>query len=239
MRLAILSDIHGNLEALECAVKEIKHRNIDSIFILGDIVGYGADPNACIDLCREMTTNIITGNHDYAVNHKEETKDFNEYAAKAISWTIANLNDENRNFLKSLPLIISWENILFIHSSPLKPENWDYIIKRSHAEPQFAGFSQNICFIGHTHKPAIFKRKSHDLGLDGIISLLQNDQYVINVGSVGQPRDDNTMLSLGIFDDQYWTFELVRLIYDNYKSAQKILDAGLPSILAERLMQGF
>lgn len=239
MRLAIISDVHSNLEALEGTLQEIKQRKVDAVIVLGDIVGYGADPNACIELCRELTSYIITGNHDYAVIHSEETQYFNNYAAKAVHWTATNITEENSDFLNSLPMLIPWENYLFVHSAPLKPAEWEYIMNQWDAEPQFAGFSQKICFIGHTHVPVIFRKNNRAIASYGGIELPLHEQLIINVGSVGQPRDGNHKLSFAIFDDQQWQLEVVRLNYDIEKAARKIVNAGLPSALAERLFYGF
>lgn len=238
MNYAILSDIHGNFEALERALREVRRRKIDRIIILGDLVGYGPDPNACIELCRDATGYIILGNHDKAAIDPKEVEYFNPYAAQAVLWTAAQLSQQNKNVLASLPLVLSLPDILFVHASPLDPGAWNYVLSEYDARNNFDAFPQRICFIGHTHFPAIFCEKSFIEPHSSDISLSNKERYIINVGSIGQPRDSNPELSFGIFDDRSLEFEWVRLAYNIDATAQKILDAGLPTYLANRLYVG-
>ena len=240
MSFAIISDIHSNLEALASAYRYIKKRkDIKEIIILGDIVGYGANPNECIKFCRSISKNIVVGNHDRAAIDSNERIYFNVCAADAADWTEKNLMEENFAYLNNLPLKISKGRFLFVHSSPHNPEEWSYILNTWEAKFQFSAFDQNICFIGHSHIPVIFSEKILPENKNEKHFFSQNSKYIINVGSIGQPRDRNPRLSFVIFNEDEWSVEYVRLEYDIKRAAGKIVNAGLPSFLAERLFNGY
>ncbi len=232
MKYAILSDIHANLEALGEALSIIDTENINEIVCLGDIVGYGANPNECAALVRLRCSTIVLGNHDAAAIDPARAYDFNANAKRAIEWTAAALSDDTRSFLSSLPLVERKEGILFVHASPDTPDAWNYIVDASDAIAALRHFDERVCFIGHTHIPGIFSR----LGRAKAVS--NDEQYLVNVGSVGQPRDGNPMLAFGVFDSSLWNFRLVRAKYDIEKAAGKIYAAGLPEELGYRLMYG-
>ena len=239
MSFAIISDIHSNLEALSQTYKYIrKRKDVEDIVILGDLVGYGANPNECIRFCKKISKNIIVGNHDYGAVYPEERLFFNIYAAKAAKWTEDNLEEENCNYLKNLPLTISKNRFLFVHSSPHNPEEWSYILNTWDANFQFGVFDQNICFIGHSHVPAIFAEKNFPENENKKFFFSKDEKYIVNVGSIGQPRDRNPNLSFAIFDENEWSLEYIRLDYNIKRAADKILNAELPSFLAERLYHG-
>ena len=173
-----------------------------------------------------------SGNHDQAALDPAGPHDFNPIAQKAIEWTAGQLTEENRKFLSSRPMEEKKESILFVHSSPASPELWDYVINADDAAAALQHFEEKICFIGHTHVPGIFS--SHGRAK----SILANEHYLVNVGSVGQPRDGNPMLAFGIFDSAKWEYELIRSEYHIQKASDKILEAGLPRELGYRLMYG-
>ena len=225
MKIAYISDIHSNLEALEIALHEITQRNIREICCLGDIVGYGAEPNGCVDRIREAVHKTIAGNHDFAVVGLTSTQYFNSYAQEAIHWTSQQLSETNKLFIKELPLTCSQNGVLCVHSTPTNPQEWDYIFSREEAERQFSAFKESICFIGHSHIPAEFQSRS-------------KKRRIINVGSIGQPRDRDPRLSFVIYDTESREIERVRLKYDVEIAAAKIRKAGLPEFLAERLLWG-
>ncbi len=232
MKYAIISDIHSNLEALQKALSIIDGKNVDEIICLGDVVGYGANPNECVNIVRSRCSTIVLGNHDAAALDTSLAHDFNVIARKAVVWTAEHLTEESKAFLSSLPMVERKENILFVHSSPQSPEAWDYIIDSDDAVSAIGHFEEKICFIGHTHVPGIFSYRGRAK------SITMNDKYLVNVGSIGQPRDGNPKLAFGIFDSTAWEYELFRSQYDIQKAAEKIYAAKLPEELGNRLMYG-
>jgi predicted phosphodiesterase len=232
MRFAIISDIHSNYEALTKALEIIDAKNISEIICLGDIVGYGASPNECVEIVRERCSIILKGNHDEAAAQPELKATFTALARTAIIWTHKELEKENLLFLSELPYRGKKNDILFVHAAPKNPAAWEYIATEEQAVEQFKSFVEKICFIGHTHTPIIFGREKETK------TITVNDRYIINVGSIGQPRDGNPMLSFGIFDTDSWEFELVRSKYDIEAAVKKVLQKGLPEELGFRLRYG-
>ncbi|MGA7161792.1 MAG: metallophosphoesterase family protein [Bacteroidota bacterium] len=232
MKYAIISDIHSNLEALQKALAIIDDKKVDEIICLGDVVGYGANPNECVDIIRSRCSTFVLGNHDEAALDPLSPRDFNPIAQKAVEWTAAHLTNESKSFLSSLPMVAKKENIFLVHSSPSSPELWDYVITADDAVAAMHHFEEKICFIGHTHIPGIFS----PIGRSKSVS--RNEQHLVNVGSVGQPRDGNPMLAFGVFDSTAWTYELIRAEYNIEGASEKILKAGLPRELGYRLMYG-
>ncbi|MHB1048452.1 MAG: metallophosphoesterase family protein [Bacteroidota bacterium] len=232
MKYAIISDIHSNLEALNKALAIIDERSVDEIVCLGDIVGYGANPNECVEIVRTRCSTVVLGNHDAAALDTSLAHDFNAIARKAVYWTADNLLPEHAEYLSTLPMTAKKENILFVHSSPQMPDAWDYIIDTGDAQMAFDYFEEKICFIGHTHVPGIFSARGRAK------NVMRDEQYIVNVGSIGQPRDGNPMLAFGIFDTDHWEYELIRSQYDIQTAVDKIFAAGLPQELGYRLMYG-
>jgi predicted phosphodiesterase len=206
MRIAILSDIHSNLQALTKAFSLIDRSRIDEVHCLGDIVGYGANPNECIDMIRDRAKYSVLGNKQ--------------------------LTQLNRNFLSSLPYRIQTDTFMLAHASPHEPANWEYVLSLPVAQKQFAAFSTQICFIGHTHVPSVCGENLRTF------TFKKDMRFLINVGSVGQPRDGSPQLSFGIFDTASWTYQNIRADYDVKSASKAILNSGLPSTLAKRLFQG-
>lgn len=232
MKYAIISDIHSNLEALQKAMSIIDGKNVDAIVCLGDIVGYGANPNECVDIVRSRCSSVVLGNHDAASLDVSLALDFNAIAQRAIRWTAETLNEESKSFLSSLPFTMQKEEILFVHSSPLMPEAWDYIIDADDAVTALRNVKEKICFIGHTHVPGIFTAHGRAK------TVVSDERCLVNVGSIGQPRDGNPKLAFGIFDTDTWEYELIRSQYDIHAAAEKIYAAQLPEELGNRLMYG-
>jgi len=232
MRLAIISDIHSNFEALTKTLDLISQLSVDETICLGDIVGYGANPNECVEMVRQHCPIVIRGNHDSAVVNIEITENFTDLARSALFWTRKQLQREHVEFLRTLPIQCSRQNILFVHATPDNPESWDYVFNEWDVQPLFQTFREKICFLGHSHVPGIYS----DRGIER--SITPDGQYIINVGSVGQPRDGNPQLSFGILDTQVWTYQNVRSSYDVETAARKIVDANLPPALARRLFVG-
>ncbi len=232
MRLAILSDIHANLEALTKALRLIETQSVDEILCLGDVVGYGANPNECLELVRKHCPIILKGNHDAAAVDLSGAEGFTYPARLAAYWTHDVLTPENIAFLKNLPLTAKKDDLLFVHASPNQPEEWNYILSDADARDAFYFFTEKICFIGHTHVPVVYSER-------GRARIIKKEfRYLINVGSIGQPRDGNPELSYGIFDTDQWMYENVREDYDQEAAAKKIIKAGLPRVLGDRLLLG-
>jgi len=242
MIYAVISDIHGNLEALLSVLESIKsyEEKIDKIICLGDIVGYGADPGECIKVTREISDVILAGNHDFAVCELTSINDFNDYAKEAVLWSRSVLCDDEIKFLKNLPLKFREENISFVHASLYRPEFWRYLSSPSDTYVEFQIMEDKILFVGHTHVQLLFKDTGENVEIlsPGEISLESDKKYIINPGSVGQPRDRDPRASFMIYDSNKKYIQSFRVEYDIEKTQSKILKAGLPEILATRLSRG-
>jgi len=232
MRLAILSDIHSNLQALIQAFSLIDTLRIDEVYCLGDIVGYGANPNECTDLIRKRAAKCVLGNHDLAALDTSHAQSFTTHGRIAAEWTHGVLTKENYDFLSSLPYVVESTLFTLVHASPGMPQQWHYILSLEDAAPQFKHFATQLCFIGHTHVPFLC---GEDLKT---FRLKQGIRALINVGSVGQPRDGNPQLSFGVLDTDAWTYENIRADYDIQTAAEAIIARGLPDFLAQRLFRG-
>jgi len=232
MRIAVISDIHSNLEALKRAQVEIEREKVDEIVCLGDIVGYGANPNECVDIVKSLTPHVLLGNHDEAAIDLTRTEFFNPFARIAAEWTADNLTEDNKDYLAALPFTLERSGIMFVHASPLNPEEWNYVLTPSDAAENFGAIPSEVCFIGHSHVPEIF-------GEDPWVrNIVRGEKFIVNVGSIGQPRDGNPKLSFGIFDTELWSYRNIRLDYDIELASFKIKKAGLPRNLADRLFVG-
>jgi diadenosine tetraphosphatase ApaH/serine/threonine PP2A family protein phosphatase len=241
MKVALISDIHGNLEAFRAVRESIAAHQAEEIIFIGDIVGYGADPNDCIELLRTLTNFSVAGNHDFASVRKTPLKYFNPPAQEAIVWTAQKLTEENSRFLSSLPLLGYRHGFTFVHSTPMLPHRWDYIMTTEEAAVSFSNFSGQICFTGHSHHPTIFIQQENGTPAEsGNPAIILNDdcRYIINIGSVGQPRDGTPLASYGLYDTETNKFRLIRVAYDIAAAQRKIRAAGLPSFLASRLALG-
>ncbi|MEJ5283521.1 MAG: metallophosphoesterase family protein [Brevinematia bacterium] len=238
MKIAILSDIHSNLEALISVLNNLSKESFDFIISLGDIVGYGPDPEKCVDIIQREKIISIKGNHERMLIKPEDRIFANELARRAIEWTEENLSLKSKIFLESLPEKYEYEGLLFVHGSPLNPD--EYIIRRRVAIDSIQKIKEDgfkLCFFGHTHLPGIFYE-------DGAFSyfdktLLEGEKYyLINPGSVGQPRDRNPKSSYLIFDFQEYSVNLKRVEYNITNTVEKIQNYGLPEELGTRLYYG-
>jgi len=232
MRIAIISDIHSNLEALTTTFEVIQSEGVDEILCLGDIVGYGANPNECIELVQKRCSMNLLGNHDLAAVDLSAAEFFTSNARSAAEWTSEQLTEEHKEFLRKLPYTAERDELLFVHSSPFEPEEWHYIVSALDARGVFRHFTQQLCFVGHSHVPGVYAESGVKQ------NVVRGERFVINVGSVGQPRDGNPKLSFGILDTDRWEYKNVRKDYDVKHASKKILEAGLPQMLAERLFMG-
>jgi len=232
LRIAVLSDIHGNLEAFSVAIDYIRKHNIERVVCLGDIVGYGANPQECLDLVRSLTNSIVLGNHDEAVFAREKRSAFTPLARLSAEWTESQLNSASVTFLQSLPLKISSNEVVYLHSSPKNPGQWEYIFSSFEARLFHSFFSERLCFIGHTHLPGVYSMNPSVKKYDG------EHRFIINVGSIGQPRDGDNRLSFGVLDTVEGSYENIRLVYNIEAAAKKIRETTLPRLLAARLFDG-
>ncbi|MCX6138236.1 MAG: metallophosphoesterase family protein [Ignavibacteriales bacterium] len=232
MKIAIISDIHGNLEALTAAFRVIETKGIKTVYCLGDIVGYGANPGECIDLLLRHNARTVVGNHDRALFDKHILMCFNRNAKHAIEWTHQQLTEAQKNCLESLPYVLTEGDSTFVHASPLRPEEWDYLMSERDAIAAFPAFSTPLCWIGHTHVPDVFTENAQNQVLE------RGRRFIVNVGSIGQPRDHDSRLSFCIFDTDDWSMEHIREEYDIASARKKIIDAGLPRWLGDRLVNG-
>ena len=232
MKLAVISDIHSNLQALERALEAIDTQEADAIYCLGDIVGYGADPVACLELVRERCDGVVRGNHDEAVATGRGLEVLPKDGQLAARHNRRALSDEQLDYLADLPLIQEADGCTFAHASPRAPERWSRLASFMEAKEQFAHFATDVCFIGHTHTPAVMSDKI------GVLRVRPGRRYLINVGSVGQPRDGNPRLAFAFFNTEDVTLEPVRLPYDVQEAAARIREEELPGALADRLERG-
>ena len=241
MKFIIFSDIHSNLESLQsfCRVTEsVLH---DKKVCLGDIVGYNADPNPVVEWVRDKTDFALAGNHDYSVLNKTDPNYLNPAAYQASLWTRRNLTNSNKDFLNTLPIEKEEDGIYWVHSSPFEPKKWHYVSTKKSAEKNFNYFDQAICFVGHSHLPGIFEKNknnkvySHDTTKE---ELDPESRYIINVGSLGQPRDGNPDPVFVFYDSVSHIVKFFRFSYDLFLTQQKIIACGLPYILADRLRKG-
>jgi predicted phosphodiesterase len=236
MVYAIISDIHANLEAFETVLKDIKKRPVDRTICLGDLVGYCASPKECLKLAKDLDV-VLMGNHDYAVINTGIAEKFTFHARIAIEWTINHLSITEKQSLSTLPFTHQERNMTFVHATPMDPESWIYIMYLDDAIDAFAFFKTPLCFIGHTHYPVIYADNGNVIK-DEKITFEKNVRYLINVGSVGQPRDTDSRACYVLYDTDQNTLEYVRLEYD-IKSAQARMEkVSFPRFLINRLSEG-
>jgi hypothetical protein len=239
MRYAVIADIHGNLEALQVVLADIKEQKCTHVVCLGDVVGYGANPKECLDIIRGMNIPVVKGNHDEYIGVDVNPDGFNDAAAEAVTWSRAQLTEDDRKWLRELKYFRLVANFSIVHATLDAPQRWGYVFEKLEAAASFTYQNTQVCFFGHTHVPVAFVRDATVRG--GTYSKFKVEpgkKYFVNVGSVGQSRDGVAKATYVIFDVTEGTIELRRLDYDMATTQQKILDAGLPPRLAERLAQG-
>jgi predicted phosphodiesterase len=239
MKFAILADIHGNLEAFQAVLEDIKQQKCTHYACLGDIVGYNANPKECLEIVRQMNMPCVKGNHDEYCSSDEALDGFNPAAADAVNWTREQLNDDEKQWLRELKYSRMVTNFTIVHATLDGPQRWGYVFDKLAAAASFTYQNTAVCFFGHTHVPVAFIRDNVVRG--GTYSKFKIEsgkKYFVNVGAIGQPRDNNPKSAYVIFDTNEGTIELRRLDYDIATAQKKILEAGLPPRLAERLAFG-
>ncbi|MEO5618407.1 MAG: metallophosphoesterase family protein, partial [Candidatus Eisenbacteria bacterium] len=203
MLLAILSDIHGNLEALDTVLADLDRRKPDAVVCLGDFVGYGASPNPCIERLRPRIEAAVMGNHDDAAIGRTALEGFNHEAARAARWTAEELTKEHHEYLGALPMVVTWRGAHLVHASPSEPEAWHYVLSPAEADFEMRSFEGALCFIGHSHYPGIFvsdgERSLYTRQTK--VTLEAGRRYIVNVGSIGQPRDGDPRAAYLMWND--------------------------------------
>jgi diadenosine tetraphosphatase ApaH/serine/threonine PP2A family protein phosphatase len=240
VRYAILSDVHGNLESLRAVLADAREQ-VDAVLCLGDVVGYGADPLACIELIAEKSIAVVGGNHEHAVAGLMSLQWFNPYARAAAEWTRQRLDDDHRAWLGALPLVREVEDATLVHASPARPEEWEYLVTAEEGYTAFPAFATRLCFVGHSHLPGMWVQGSWGRAHDPTaveITLEPGCRYIVNVGSVGQPRDHDARAAWALWDVDARRVSLRRVAYDVGAAQAKIRAAGLPRYLADRLAAG-
>ncbi|HVD85987.1 MAG TPA: metallophosphoesterase family protein [Solirubrobacterales bacterium] len=245
MRVAVLSDIHSNRQGLEAVLDAVEGTDVEEIWCLGDLVGYGADPDFCTALVRERCQTCLVGNHDLAVLGALDISTFSDTAAAAVEWTRDNVSRETLDFLSSLDPSASKEGIGLFHASPRDPI-WEYVLSPDQAEAGFEAQEERVGLIGHSHVALFFTRpdgpgpgyaQGAQAG-DGAEVHLAAGGWLLNPGSVGQPRDGDSRAAWLELDTEEWVGRYHRVPYDTEGAAAAILAAGLPGALAERLRVG-
>jgi diadenosine tetraphosphatase ApaH/serine/threonine PP2A family protein phosphatase len=240
VRYAVVSDIHGNLEALDAVLADATGR-ADAVLCLGDIVGYGADPRPCIERLAVRAQVITAGNHEHAVAGLLDLDWFNRYARAAAEWTREHLDDDHRSYLARLPLVAEVGDATLVHASPDHPEEWEYLLSAEDGFRAFAAFATRLCFVGHSHLPGVWSLGS--TGPEWIpgaaeVDLEHGRRYLVNVGSVGQPRDRDPRAAYALWDAERGAIAIRRVVYDVEGARRKIIAGGLPQYLADRLAWG-
>ena len=237
--------MHGNLEALTAVLADAAAAGAHAVLSLGDLVGYGADPVACVERVGELAVAAVAGNHEHGALGLMSLEWFNPVAKAAALWTRARLDDDHGRYLEALPLKRTFEEATLVHASPRQPEEWDYLISAEDGFEVFGHFQTRLCFVGHSHRPDVWSLGSSGPehgGLrgtqPGTVRLEDGRRYIINAGSVGQPRDRDPRAAYAIWDRDERSVTIRRVAYDHRLAARKILGAGLPRPLADRLAHG-
>lgn len=241
MRIAVISDVHANLEALTAVTQDIERSHIERVFFLGDAVGYGADPDRCIKLVSDLCEIKLLGNHDYVAMGLESADSFNLLAKESIMWTQNTLKRKSIERLSDFEMEATFLDFYMTHASPENPSEWNYLFTDIDARRAFEAFTQTFCLIGHSHIPGVFVRSPDgSVSFDSPESLqaLPEHRYIINVGSVGQPRDGNRDAGFVIIDTETLHFEFRRIPYDLATAQKKMRKAQLPEFLISRLASG-
>ena len=245
MRIGILGDIHGNAEALRAVVAALRRDGVDTWVQVGDIVGYGPEPSVCIDIVRELGCITCLGNHDAAVLGLLDTSYFNNFARAAIHWTTSRMRPADLEFLRGLALVVKHADFTVVHGTLHMPDQFGYVISQVEAIDSLAQQDTRLCFVGHSHVPAVYLRR--DSAPNEILVRPQSevevsyrgyDRVLMNVGSVGQPRDEDPRAAYGLVDTDHEIAWIKRVHYDIAGVQRKIRVAGLPEVLANRLALG-
>jgi diadenosine tetraphosphatase ApaH/serine/threonine PP2A family protein phosphatase len=242
MRIAILSDVHGNLPAFEAVLGDVEEQSVEEVWCLGDLVGYGAQPDDCVQLARDRCDMSLAGNHDLVVTGEIPIEDFSASAAAAARWTQENIRDETLDYLKRLEPADPGREPALYHASPRDPV-WEYVLSTWQADENFDVMEARVAAVGHSHVALWFSRDdegnvSGATAEAGEEKDLAGGRWLVNPGGVGQPRDGDPRAAWLLLDTSTWTAEWRRVEYPIEEAARAIEEAGLPRMLAERLFSG-
>lgn len=241
MRYGIFADVHSNLEAIDAVIQSYKNESIDQYICVGDVVGYGANPCECIERVKSLSAITVAGNHDWATVNLYSLENLRFEAKEAIHWTRTQITQSERDFLESLKLIYKNPDLTLAHGTLDNPKDFNYMNNGYIAWESLRILGTKIGFVGHSHVPGIFTKGSGDkVGYrqDDFLDLLDTESYIVNVGSVGQPRDGNSKAAYCIYDTEEKKVSIKRVSYDIDKTRQKIIETGLPRSLGDRLLLG-
>ncbi len=241
MLYALISDVHANLEAFEAVIEDIKKVSPDRILFLGDIVGYGPNPNECLELLLKIADVTLGGNHDWAMVGKTSMDYFNPFAKASATWTEKQLKDEHKDFLSRTRSIDMFDGFQLAHSSPYNPDEWRYILSQTDAQENYPHIEGNLCFIGHSHQPIVIEFDDEGEALayrEPMMTLNPDKKYIVNVGSIGQPRDANPKACWAVYDSEIGRIEYRRVEYNINETQRKMHGHGLPRYLINRLAEG-
>jgi predicted phosphodiesterase len=240
MRYAIISDIHANLEALTAVLTDINCDKIDKTICVGDIIGYGADPNDCVKKVKECNMQCVLGNHEAGCLGTFGLDRFTPLAREAVIWTKRNLSAESTAYIKTLEIVLYESDFAIAHGTLDNPRQFDYMAGVEEARSSFVMMDSRILFVGHSHVPGIFEYAKDNIEYfyKEEMRLSDSVKYIVNAGSVGQPRDGDNRASYAVYDDEKNRLWIKRVKYDIKKAADKILKAELPPFLASRLEKG-
>ena len=238
-RIALFGDIHANLEALEVVLADAEGQGCTEYICMGDLVGYNADPAACLERVRAMDCPVVKGNHDEDASGSHSLETMNPVAATALEWTRNQLTEEQRTWLRRLRMVRQIADFTVVHSTLDQPANWNYVTNRFDAMSNFSYQFTQVCFHGHTHVPRVYIKgeKVEEVPAESV-AIEPGSKYFINIGSVGQPRDGDWRAAYAIYDLDHKIVVFRRLEYDIAKTQEKIRAAGLPEMLADRLADG-
>lgn len=240
MRSVVFADVHSNFQAFE-AVSEVWDRlEVDQYFFVGDIVGYGADPKACLSKLDSLGALCVAGNHDRAVSGFLSCENFNLLARKAVDWTQKQLSQSEKDALARLPLTADRDGCFFVHGTLDNPQAFEYLTNQRMAERSFEFLAGEVCFVAHSHIPGYFVKENETISYSSSrrFILKKNARYIVDCGSVGQPRDADPRACFCLFDSARGELDFFRVEYDVSAAAKRISESGLPEALAVRLSQG-
>jgi predicted phosphodiesterase len=241
MMLAMISDIHGNLEALEAVLMDIDKQKVDTICCLGDVIGYGCDPIPCLELVDKTCLIKLVGNHEYSSLGKVPMDQLNKVARTSATWTTNQLDDRALSIINRFTVDAKLDASYLVHASSYEPTKWHYILSNHEADRAFKHLDGQFCFHGHTHLPMIYAetpKGEHRRQVGHTFQPYEETRYLINIGSVGQPRDNDPRASYITFDSANVEVAFHRVEYDIQRTQAKMQQAELPSLLIERLAVG-
>ena len=244
MKIAIISDLHSNIEALQACINKANAIGVEQYVCLGDIVGYGPDPATVVDMVTALpNVVVIRGNHEEAL-FGDYYRGLRPHIRQTLEWTRAQLSAQQLSYLQALPYQAEVAGMTMVHATADQPERWAYLYNTDLAKHCMQASPTQVTFVGHTHQPQVYfetpAREIRDMTPqpEVAIPIYQHGRYVINVGSVGQPRDDINAASFAVYDTTEWELRFYRIAYDYATTGRKIIERGLPAVFAERLAKG-